>query len=75
MNFTTDLPKHHPIVTYLVASSATNNTHIPSLNNEFRMHIATLPHSNTTHILCHIRKVSSEVIDAEITSKRDLSLG
>lgn len=45
MNFTTDLPKKNPKVTYIVAS--TTHTHTPQIDNSqeqlFRMH-AVIPY-------------------------------
>ena len=36
MNFTTNIPKHSPLVTYLVSSAKDDN------NNMFRMHVVVL---------------------------------
>ena len=60
MNFTTDLPKKNPMVTYIVAS--TTHTHTQQIDDSqerlFRMH-AVIPYQKEgeeppTHILCHI---------------------
>ena len=45
MNFTTDLPKKHPLVTYIVASAVKCEKFFPNSKNEgpsFRMHAVIL---------------------------------
>lgn len=67
MNFTTDLPKKTPKVTYIVAS--TTHTHSASLPDHehklFRMH-AVIPHErenlppHRSYILCHILEIKHQ---------------
>lgn len=72
MNFTTDLPKKYPFVTYIVASAVKCEKFFPNSKNEgpsFRMHAVILNNKgrnptgvkpNATqkdYILCHIRKI------------------
>jgi hypothetical protein len=64
MNFTTDLPKKNPQVTYIVAS--TTHTHSPPIDETqeklFRMH-AVVPYQrenlqpSQSYILCHILEI------------------
>ena len=45
MNFTTDLPKKHPVVTYIVASAVKCEKFFPNSKSEgpsFRMHAVIL---------------------------------
>lgn len=63
MNFTTDLPKRKPQVTYVVASAMRAHLIDENENAEFRMH-AVIPYcdgknssENNEYILCHIRAV------------------
>ena len=73
MNFTTDLPKRDPLVSYIVASAVKCEKFFPGCGNEgpaYRMHavvLATdspsvgrlnLSGDSETHILCHVRKVT-----------------
>lgn len=58
MNFTTQLPKRLPIVTYLVASSFTTNS-IPTTSEQvYRMHVVVPFEGKGGYLLCHVRKVA-----------------
>ena len=75
MNFTTDLPKKDPVVSYIVASAVKCAKFFPKQDGTpvFRMHAAIIyprkchvpgweKYKNSEPmILCHIRKVSSKV--------------
>ena len=63
MNFTTDLPKKHPYVTYVVASAMRAHLIEEGEHAEFRMH-AVIPYCDghnsseyNEYILCHVRSV------------------
>lgn len=63
MNFTTDLPKRRPYVTYVVASAMRAHLIEENENAEFRMH-AVIPYcegrnasEGNEFILCHVRSV------------------
>ena len=73
MNFTTDLPKRDPLVSYIVASAVKCEKFFPGTANEgpaFRMHAVVLasdspavrklglPEEAYSYILCHVRKVT-----------------
>ena len=72
MNFTTELPKRDPVVSYIVASAVKCEKFFPGSKNEgpvYRMHAVMLadnasslqgfdlPESAHGHILCHVRRV------------------
>ncbi len=65
MNFTTDLPKRSPKVTYIVASAVRSEKFFPDCKNEgpsFRMHAVILAKpdrlpAEDNYILCHLRKI------------------
>lgn len=57
MNFTTNLPKPNPIVTYLVASSIKTGSLEYQNQEQFRMHAVIPFNTATSHILCHIKQV------------------
>lgn len=72
MNFTTELPKRDPLVSYIVASAVKCEKFFPGGSKEgptYRMHaVVLMPNSNTlkrfglpkksyNRILCHVRKV------------------
>ena len=53
MNFTTELPKKSPLVTYIVASAMRSAKLFPEAVTEgpcFRMHAVVLSNSGTNHI-------------------------
>jgi len=80
MNFTTDLPKKNPVVSYIVASAIRCTKQFPESDKDgpvFRMHAVILKskmpakgykgvgsgkwtqeQNASTHILCHVRKVT-----------------
>mmetsp|Transcript_33422 Transcript_33422/g.58575 ORF Transcript_33422/g.58575 Transcript_33422/m.58575 type:complete len:221 (+) Transcript_33422:1150-1812(+) len=62
MNFTTELPKRNPVVTYIVASAIKCERFFPGCGAEgpaFRMHaVVTCQPQATAYILCHIRKIA-----------------
>ena len=61
MNFTTDLPKRQPVVTYIVASAIKCEKFFPvhSDGPSYRMHAVVLTdQSANSFILCHVRKLS-----------------
>lgn len=61
MNFTTDLPKRNPVVTYIVASAIKCEKFFPAHIDgpSFRMHAVVLTDSEAQPlILCHVRKLS-----------------
>jgi len=63
MNFTTELPKRNPIVSYIVASAVKCERFFPNTAAEgpaYRMHAVVLsePKANS-YILCHIRKLAN----------------
>lgn len=59
MNFTTDLPKRKPIVSYIVASAVRCERFFSDFDSKdsFRMHAVVLA-NNPKYILCHIRKIT-----------------
>lgn len=72
MNFTTELPKKDPLVSYIVASAVKCEKFFPGGSKEgptFRMHAVVLmpnsptlkglevPNKSFNRILCHVRKV------------------
>jgi len=66
MNFTTDLPKRSPYVTYVVASAMRAHIVEENENAEFRMH-AVIPYcegknacESNEYILCHVRSVEQK---------------
>lgn len=66
MNFTTDLPKRKPHVTYVVASAMRAHLVEENENAEFRMH-AVIPYcegknasETNEYILCHVRSVDQK---------------
>jgi len=63
MNFTTDLPKRQPIVTYIVASALKCEKFFPAQLEGpiYRMHAVVLikPQSES-FVLCHVRRLSDE---------------
>lgn len=66
MNFTTNLPKSYPYVTYVVASAMRTHPMEDNENTEFRMH-AVIPYyggknfcQKNQYILCHVRSVSQK---------------
>ena len=78
MNFTTELPKRDPVVSYIVASAVKCEKFFPGSKNEgpvFRMHAVMLapgsnalagfdlPDSASCHILCHVRRVDKRKLD------------
>lgn len=83
MNFTTDLPKKNPYVTYIVASAVKSERFFPESKGEgpsFRMHAVILHTSRTdstnqfakanSFILCHIRKIDSSYKSGQGKSRR-----
>jgi hypothetical protein len=79
MNFTTDLPKRHPHVTYVVASAMRAHLVEENENAEFRMH-AVIPYydgrnasESNEYILCHVRSVDQKK-DLQDTSLRSCYL-
>lgn len=58
MNFTTNLPKRRPIVTYLVASSFTTALVATMPEQVYRMHVVIPYEHKVGYLLCHIRKVA-----------------
>jgi hypothetical protein len=62
MNFTTELPKRNPLVTYIVASAIKCERFFPGCGAEgpaFRMHaVVTCKPQSSAFILCHIRKIA-----------------
>ena len=79
MNFTTELPKRDPVVSYIVASAVKCEKFFPEVSkNEgpvFRMHAVMLapgssaldefdlPDGASQHILCHVRSVDKRKLD------------
>lgn len=60
MNFPTLLPKHDPLVKYLVASSfLSGHLHVED-SKFFRMHVVVSVKRETGYMLCHIRRVGEE---------------
>ena len=69
MNFTTDLPKKNPLVTYIVASAVKCQKFFPNNKDSgpsYRMHAVILAKQNKVaftgrqeYILCHIRKIDA----------------
>lgn len=59
MNFITYLPKRHPEVKYIVASSYTSSAFANERPCEYRMHVATLVEGGQ-YLLCHVRQISGE---------------
>ena len=60
MNFTTDLPKKNPVVSYIVASAIRCERYFPNSNNLgpiFRMH-AVILYDDPRYVLCHVRKIN-----------------
>lgn len=60
MNFPTLLPKADPVVKYLVASSFLSGETQLESGPVFRMHVVVPVKFETSYLLCHIRRVSSE---------------
>lgn len=62
MNFTTELPKRQPIVTYIVASAVKcekSTPNEPKIGPSYRMHAVVLSEmSDDPYILCHVRKLN-----------------
>ena len=71
MNFTTELPKRNPIVSYIVASAVKCERFFPNSALEgpaFRMHAVVLCEPEARpYILCHVRKLENS--DEPITSQ------
>jgi len=65
MNFTTNLPKRRPIVTYLVASSFTTNSIPTTPEQVYRMHVVVPFGGKGGYLLCHVRRVAEEKQDNE----------
>jgi hypothetical protein len=66
MNFTTDLPKKNPVVSYIVASAIRCERYFPNTKNlgpVYRMH-AVILYDNPEYVLCHVRKIT----DNEVSS-------
>ena len=63
MNFTTELPKRKPLVSYIVASAVKCERFFPNAHKEgpaFRMHAVILVKPPAkSYVLCHIRKLAS----------------
>jgi len=63
MNFTTELPKRKPLVSYIVASAVKCERFFPNAHKEgpaFRMHAVILMKPPTkSYVLCHVRKLAS----------------
>ena len=62
MNFTTDLPKSKPLVSYIVASAVKCEKFFPGCENEgpcFRMHAVILKNKGLIHLLPIIHLISS----------------
>jgi len=63
MNFTTELPKRKPLVSYIVASAVKCERFFPNAHKEgpaFRMHAVILVKpSAKSYVLCHVRKLAS----------------
>lgn len=63
MNFTTELPKRKPLVSYIVASAVKCERFFPNAHKEgpaFRMHAVILVKPPTkSYVLCHVRKLAS----------------
>lgn len=59
MNFVTHLPKRHPEIKYIVASSYQAASLQENPPPEYRMHVATLTEGGD-FLLCHIRCVSED---------------
>lgn len=74
MNFTTELPKRDPLVSYIVASAVKCEKFFPGCNTDgpaFRMHAVILtqgthkfgqfetPADSYNFVLCHVRKVNN----------------
>ena len=80
MNFTTDLPKQMPYVTYVVASALKchqieDEEEMPN----FRMHAVILHKDRLNeckiaqeYILCHVRKIQKKKNEDEDTEQNDL---
>ncbi|CAG9312961.1 unnamed protein product [Blepharisma stoltei] len=64
MNFTTELPKRQPIVTYIVASAVKCEKSSPNeqkIGPSYRMHAVVLSQpEEDPYILCHVRKLSQD---------------
>ena len=82
MNFTTDLPKSRPYVTYIVASAVKCEKFFPNSKNEgpsFRMHAVILNKKSENisnfekkdYILCHIRKIDIEYKASKIVKNTE----
>ncbi|EGR27404.1 hypothetical protein IMG5_195860 [Ichthyophthirius multifiliis] len=81
MNFTTDLPKGKPLVTYIVASAEQcQRNNLQKDNFVYRMHAVILNNQclnnpetiqNNTFILCHVRKLPKKNKQNQILSKCD----
>lgn len=81
MNFTTDLPKRDPVVSYIVASAVKCEKFFPGSSNDgpvFWMHAVILSQGSPSlnefdvnpeaynFILCHVRKVNSKKAEAPV---------
>lgn len=65
MNFTTELPKRQPVVSYIVASAIKCEKFFPGMQSEgpsFRMHAVVLtdPIPGQSYVLCHVRCLSDD---------------
>lgn len=75
MNFTTELPKRQPLVSYIVASALKCEKYFPSLQTDgpsYRMHAVVLV-DNPTYVLCHVRRLLDNEISPilPLRSKRE----
>ena len=66
----TSLPKRHPQIKYIVASSYVSASLSTEQPSEYRMHVATLAEGGE-YLLCHIRQVSGEEVDKNSSWMRD----
>ena len=69
MNFTTELPKRQPVVSYIVASAIKCEKFFPGAQCDgpaFRMHAVVLtdPLPTQSYVLCHVRRLS----DSELST-------
>lgn len=63
MNFTTDLPKKNPQVTYVVASAVKSHRIDHNEHPLFRMHAVVIHgerNSEANYILCHVREMQKK---------------
>lgn len=69
MNFTTELPKRQPLVSYIVASALKCEKFFPNTQSEgpsFRMHAVILVR-DSTYVLCHVRRLSDTEISPTLS--------